>query len=318
MLSLHSAAPKAFAASSAPGAGTWMTGPRLAGDRVVWGQRRRDRGLDLRTARLPSLRMRSILFSVRPRNRSADWFRGFLAASPALIAMRNAEKVSGLGSDYYTDFGTTGLYGTQTRKLVPPCPPSEDCRPFAIDADGSRLLTAGPRGNTVTLADLASNTSRELPAVGLDVRVAGRYVAWVTAEGQVVIYDYEAGRELYRVSGAARANQSLDLQADGKVVFSVGDGIRMRLAWASPQSQTAHLLPLAVSYRYTALLADDQVVFSRNAPGPNDSEIGVVGLAGLGTVLVRPAIATESGERSYDFDGEPGPGQTLGVGRAHL
>jgi hypothetical protein len=91
-------------------------------------------------------------------------------------------------------------------QVTPPTPGSA--------LDGTIAVAKGcPRA---TVRDLATGqVLRELPALGRDVRLAGRYVA-SRIGNEIVVYDWQAGQEAYRFPLAA-PTAGFDLGADGAV-----------------------------------------------------------------------------------------------------
>jgi hypothetical protein len=105
------------------------------------------------------------------------------------------------------------------------------------------------------IVDLATGaTLRELPELGLDPRLAGRYVASLvtpaTGPKQVLVYDWQAGADAYRITLAAATKvAAFDLQADGSVALvqfagAAGCGTG-RLSWHSLAEPGGRELPVA-------------------------------------------------------------------------
>ena len=105
------------------------------------------------------------------------------------------------------------------------------------------------------VVDLASGgTLRELPELGAQPRLAGRYVASLvspaTGPRQVLVYDWQAGADAYRVTLASGTKvAAFDLQADGSVALAQFAGAAGcatgRLTWHSPAEPTGRELPVA-------------------------------------------------------------------------
>ena len=105
------------------------------------------------------------------------------------------------------------------------------------------------------VVDLATGgTLRELPDLGVEPRLAGRYVASLvtpsTGPKQVLVYDWLAGAEAYRITLASGTMVSaFDLQADGSLALTqfarapaCGTGM---LTWHSPTEPAGRELPVA-------------------------------------------------------------------------
>jgi hypothetical protein len=131
--------------------------------------------------------------------------------------------------------------------LGPPDPVS------AVDGT-TAVASSCPRPVVVDLATGA--TLRELPELGVEPRLAGRYVASVvipsTGPKQVLVYDWQAGAEAYRITVAPESGSvSFDLQADGSVAlvqFTRPDSPACstgRLSWHTPAEPVGRALPAA-------------------------------------------------------------------------
>ncbi len=119
--------------------------------------------------------------------------------------------------------------------------------------DGTIAVASScPRPVVVDLATGA--TLRELPELGVQPRLAGRYVASLvspaTGPKQVLVYDWQAGAEAYRITLASGTKvAAFDLQADGGVALAqlagaAGCGTG-RLTWHSPTDPAGRELPVA-------------------------------------------------------------------------
>lgn len=289
-----------------------LFGPRLAGDRIVWGEPSTDGGYALRTKGAPGGRT-SLLF--RFRDPLPSDFRTVLsfASSDRLTLLQQASVSTDNSVDAPSpyDFGTIAV-----RAGVPPERLGESCvLPAcgfrAVDLSGNVGIYAGPRTNTATVRDFsAGGATRTLENTGERTRIAGRYAAW-NAGRTVVVYDLEAMKELYRVSAPtapALTVVSLDVQEDGKVAFAYEASVRKRtqvkLAWAAPSAPAAQTLPLAPRSTYNVRIAGDRVVFARSRAQfvSARGEVGVVGLTGPAKLLARP-VETDSAGELFDYDG---------------
>jgi hypothetical protein len=129
--------------------------------------------------------------------------------------------------------------------LGPPDPRS------AVDGT-TAVASSCPRPLVVDLATGA--TLRELPELGAEPRLAGRYVASLvtpsTGPKQVLVYDWQAGVEAYRITLApATEIAAFDLQADGSLALAQFAGAAAcaagRLTWHSPTEPAGRELPVA-------------------------------------------------------------------------
>jgi hypothetical protein len=129
--------------------------------------------------------------------------------------------------------------------LGPPDPGS------AVDGT-TAVASSCPRPVVVDLA--TGGTLRELPELGLQPRLAGRYVASLvspaTGPKQVLVYDWQAGADVYRTTLASGTTVvAFDLQADGSVALAQFAGAagcgRGKLTWHSPMEPAGRELPVA-------------------------------------------------------------------------
>jgi hypothetical protein len=119
--------------------------------------------------------------------------------------------------------------------------------------DGTTAVASScPRPVVVDLA--TGGTLRELPELGVEPRLAGRYVASLvtptTGPKQVLVYDWQAGADVYRIALAAATKvAAFDLQADGSVAlvqFAGAAGCATgKLTWHSLAEPAGRELPVA-------------------------------------------------------------------------
>jgi hypothetical protein len=138
-----------------------------------------------------------------------------------------------------------------------------------------------------------------------DVAIAGRYVAWNDDRRTVAVYDRVARRIAYRASvgppEGIDVELGFDLQRDGKLAVAyrlveVARTVPTTIAWFSPASPRAHLLPLRG--RDTRIrIADDHVAFERS----ETSSLVAADLVGRTRTFASFALPTRL--RSFDFDG---------------
>lgn len=275
-------------------------GPRLAGETVLWTVPRRDQGYVMKRGSGSSGTRESVLTmkSQRDRRVSLSW-----VASPQEILVQHAlvDTRDDLGGDVLAiDLGTARVL--PGGKLEPLAPGRvEDIGSF--DLDGSVGVFPGEPG-TAVVRDFSQPSSAAvvIEGAGRALDIAGRYVAWVDGE-QIVVFDYVAMTELYRLTPPTPAVPSL--QADGKVafVFSVRAGrtSEERLGWASPSEPFVHELAVAPAPAYGLRLRDDVVVFERFDDLLSETtrgELGYVSLSGEAKILARSVVIGD-----FDFDG---------------
>lgn len=153
-----------------------------------------------------------------------------------------------------------------------------------LDLDGE-LLAYACGASSVGVMDLAAGTRLEGGgASGKDVRIAGRYLAWVEPpwgyEPEIVVYDRVAGREAYRVDVKALLPPAdftyvdFDLRPDGRVVAGYNNyGSPRTLSWFSPEEPQAHVIAQGILSGPS--VAGDLIAVKRLVPGA-DSEFAVI------------------------------------------
>jgi len=300
-------APGARAADSFSSGRYLPAGPvALGGGRLSWAEYRSDGGFNLRSAQ-----QRAVTLRRRPNRDPRILFTLRLVGSPQGVFSIEGLSPSKPSDDdlpgqVYGDF-LTSFSGAVTR-VAPRCGGSGNA-----DFDGGVMVVRSCDAmiEVRRVGQSGSSLIRRVPETGIPpsshYRIAGRYVAYRTSVDRtgapsgddVVIYDWQAGRELYRVAVPAPQLADLDLQADGKVAFSFIDpsvsarAARMQVAWASPQDPTAHKLPLAPVGSYRVKLDRDRLFFlassTRFAPAEL-GDLGVTSLAGASRVLARRVI----------------------------
>jgi hypothetical protein len=94
---------------------------------------------------------------------------------------------------------------------------------------------------------------RELPTLGAEPRIAGRYVASRVRRpmdsDQIIVYDWQAGAEAYRITLAGQGDAAFDLQADGSVAVVQFSGAPAcntgGLSWHTSAEPAGRPLPIA-------------------------------------------------------------------------
>lgn len=293
-------------------------GPRLAGAALVWAKGRADGGYVLeRFAGGETSRLREA------RNRRPDSALELqLSASPftLLVGVNRVFDLPGPGGPLDPtpeDLGASALDREgRVSRLGPACGDSSACEDRSVDVDGSVVAHLGdpdPRGDddVVVVRDLARPDSQPLRVEGAggEVRVAGRYVAWLGPAAAVVVYDREERRVTYRIDTGSFV-RSFDLQSDGTVVI-VRESLpseepgQVRLWWASPSEPFAHRVPVPARSDYQVKLADGLIVYESRARARSlaGSRLGATYLRGPNKTLVRP-VGAYFGDERFDFDGE--------------
>jgi hypothetical protein len=128
---------------------------------------------------------------------------------------------------------------------------------------------------------------RQLPTLGAEPRVAGRYVASrvssTTAPDQIVVYDWQAGAEAYRIPLAGPGPAAFDLQADGSVTVVQFSGAAAcgtgTLTWHTPAEPAGRPLPVAPCAATVAVDGGKAAIVAE-APAPAPAQSFVVAEVG--------------------------------------
>lgn len=281
-----------------------VTGPRLAGDRVVWAEAGAGGGFVLFDRALVGGPSDRLFATAGPRPVSLS----LEASSEQVVLHRTLFDQS--SQPLFGPREPISLGSTRIPRGGAPEQVSEGCGQCvdSVDVSGSLAIYPAAVQRNVFIRDFgATPTTQEVGGVQAAPRVAGRYAAWAAGE-EVVVHDILAGREVYRVAGVGPrgdsfdALDSLDVQSDGTIAFVVdrtqGPPGVDRLGWASIAEPFVHDLGVAGSGRFSVRLADEKVVYSRTRRvsfdrrldlGTNRTEIGVVPLSGGAKAVVRPA-----------------------------
>jgi hypothetical protein len=177
-----------------------------------------------------------VLLDVSARSGSRRYMQ-YVFEARVLARARDAATSTTIGS-------CSARYDAFTPPGVPVAGTGGGFSPAASALDGSIAVASGcPRA---TVRDLASGAVlRELPALGSDVRIAGRFVSWRAGAagqpGEITVYDWQAGQEGYRIPLAPdSASAVYDLRADGSVAtvqFAGPPGCDTgTLRWHSPDN----------------------------------------------------------------------------------
>jgi len=282
-------------------------GPRLGGETVLWIQPTADGGFVLKRGALSGGEPESV---IRTRGRRGYAPRVRLIASETQVILQRAlvEKLPPpQGPSEIVDLGTNRLLGDGRLERLAPAAAGVGAfssRDFDVTRD-TVIFPSGSRQATVRDFGSGGAQDRRIDGVGSNLRISGRYAAWVDSEGSgdVVVYDHQQGSEVYRVvAGTSLPGGQLDLQEDGKVAFTYqASPDKSALAWASPQAPVLHPLPVAARRHYWLKLAGDTVAFERS--DGRGGELGIVPLSGPERILVRPVLTPNDAEELFDFDG---------------
>ena len=296
-------------------------GPVLAGDSVVWAEgRQADRGYDIRVGRYPN--KPAVVHSVA--NASED--RPALAASGSRLVIQ--DQYSGTGGKYGGRLPQiqvlTGPLEGPFQELSPRCEYFAALHTASIAVRGELVASRGPSCSENQLRDFSpasSNPRRSLPAHMREVRIAGRYLAWLSAprdgsandsQSDIVVYDRIADREVYRIPKETLKLTvgSLDVRDDGRVVVAVKRGVtppgedvghyETELAWASASEPYLHKIPVQTRNSYSAKVAGNTIVFVRGGLPMSERDAKELGVTDFsGKVRLLRAVDSED----FDFDG---------------
>jgi hypothetical protein len=230
----------------------------------------------------------------------------------------------------------------QTARVGQPLTTPEGCvgrsPTVAVDGDAAAIQPSScGLGGNVTVLDFAPGAVVPQRTIELGtgqeqegaLRLAGRYVAYVVGARsararnparQVVVYDWVAGAEVYRVSASVDVPlpgdfrfDHFDLQADGKVVAASAARVEdpeddakapcedsIAIVWWSPAEPQPHVLPQKACQARVAIGADRIAFFRRS--GATGAELVTTDLTGAPVAPVA-TFAHEGSIHAFDFDG---------------
>jgi hypothetical protein len=241
-LALASPAAAATVARTTPEAG-----PVLAGPEVLWGSQGLDGSVRV-MAGAPGRPPRLVHRVAAPAGEETTRGIGPLAASAEAFAVRvPTSTLADSGSDWRSYVGVDALlaglrsggvsvlFGSLPERVGDGTCDGEYHALEGFDVDGARVAVASESGPCVltepgqarfSIAVHEGGARRVVdPGRGarpLDVRLAGRFLAWVQGGRALVVHDLEAGAAVARVRArdlGARTIGGFDLQADGAVAF---------------------------------------------------------------------------------------------------
>jgi len=234
---------------------------------------------------------------------------GYGGKAPGTEGNANSPEDGGVdgGTVVVADSGARSRFGSGCITL---------CSNRLVDADGQRvafLADAAPpdptRSHDTIVLDTATGQQTRVPIDGSYGRLAGRYLLYNASPEALVVYDWQAGREVYRVPGVssglgnAGASGRADLRSDGLVVFRLASG--KGVAWASPAAPFPHRLALPRTYYSGLSIAGDTVLFERARTIANgatsQTAIGTVPLSGG---KVRLLAQNTAAAETTAFDGQ--------------
>ena len=211
------------------------------------------------------------------------------------------------------------LYCAYTRAR---CVPDDDAG-VAVDSDRVVLGREVRRGRSgLVIRDLSRRARRRrtfLPIAGcfgVQVRVAGRFIATTECEGSgttISVYDWMTQRRVFRVGNREHQRMfAFDLARDGTLAVSSGRGLREHgrrfkslgpvFAWASPRHPRLRRLPYRPRGR--VFVGRDRIAFEGGqsvSRGPR--EFVVVDLRGNVVRRVTPRRRANHVTALADFDG---------------
>ena len=144
----------------------------------------------------------------------------------------------------------------------------------AFDVDGDRIAygRGTDTGYSVVVRDLGTGqVLLTLPAGRIVARLAGRYLAYVDRDNEIVVYDLDARQP---VNSVANGYCEFDVQSDGKLVAGgCGDA---GVAWYSPADPKPHAVASGDDMTgRTVAIDSDTIAYARKGAG-----LGVSDLAG--------------------------------------
>lgn len=288
-------------------------GPRLAGENVLWTVPRRDRGYVVKRGAPTANGAERVLTTVGGRFSRAtlSW-----VASPELLLVEQTVATV----DPPPEGGSVKRLGIAR---VLPGGGLESLRPGSFrrtfgnfDVDGSiAVFPANESSDAAIVRDFSRDRSTALRIDGTapGLRIAGRYIAW-NAEKAVVVFDYVAMSEIYRVARPVRGGL-VDLQPDGKVALAyqtaAGPPSERGVGWASPSEPFLHPLPASSAEGFAGVqLRNDVIVFER--PSGNalketrPGDLLTVPLNGGESKVLARSVENATGlstDLLFDFDG---------------
>jgi hypothetical protein len=303
--------------------------PALAGDNLLWAQRRGS-GFEL-MQRTSSGTVRSVLSRQGTSGRRAY---ARLEASPSHFVLETSQSVPStcVKCDPPLPLLTieAGTLGGIVEPLGSTCEYDSTLYERPIDVDGDSFAVHGPQCRHWTAGTFRGDGSPEfapLPDRIVLPRVAGRFVAWLELEthsasqttGDVVVRDRDSNSEVYRLPRASiDFLTSLSLREDGTVALStVSSDKGARAAWASPAEPFLHPVGAPGDGYDEVRIAGDLIGYHRTrlglsgaagvAPHSYVSEVGTLTLAGTdriaGTGVATAFDVFGSRGARFDFDG---------------
>jgi hypothetical protein len=304
---------------------SWSS-PVMAGDAVVWARSRAGGGWVVEQAP-PGATGRVVATIVRPTGGSRVVQSVRVAGgSPTRVVWTDTatDVLNAHGMDYRTvrssiftsDAQGRTIFVTGCSEMGRPCecPPFCSNHTFPADLDGDVL--AYVEGNypdrRIVIDDLSSSAEPVRldtgDRVGDRIRIAGDVIAYVSVFDHVVVYDWRARRELYRVPDYI----VYDLQPDGKLVAVQDPG---RIVWHSPAEPQAHRIEPPEGRRYlSARIAGDRILATHEIKFGRSRTLAVVGLDGR----ARDIAGADSGFFGLDFDGRRAAWSALSCGRVSM
>jgi hypothetical protein len=293
-------APQAHATTDeVDGSNALAGGPALGGDAVVW---LADTGdgvvIERNTGHGGTEQVLSRTFTSYEDEETGDFSHstaGGFAASGS-FALLDTKTASGTRKYFQYDYATRTeavRFAGRVPRTIDSCsthidafngPAPSSARPPSappvIDGDRAITLCSGPK-----VVDLRSGAALgTLPSLGDRARLAGRFVA--SAQGDIVVYDWQAEQEAYRIAILPTTKSvAFDLASDGTVVTvqftgppSCATGVLRRHSAADPAGATAAVAPCTAN---VAVDGDKAVIVAAaQSPGPAGQVLAAVGVDG--------------------------------------
>jgi hypothetical protein len=304
---------------------SWSS-PVLAGDAAVWARSRAGGGWVVERTPAGATGTR-VATTLRPAvgGRVVQSVR-MAGGSPTRVVWTDTatEVLNPKGMDYRTvrssifnsDAEGRTIFVTGCNEMGRPCecPPFCSNHTFPADLDGDVLayVEGAYPNRRIVIDDLSSAAESLRPetrdTIGDRIRIAGDLIAYVSVFDHVVVYDWRARRELYRVPSYI----VFDLQSDGKLVTVNDAG---QIVWHSPAEPQAHRIDPPERRRYlSARIGGDRILATHEIRFGLSPTLAVVDLDGQR----RDIAGATSGFFGLDFDGRRAATSLLVCGRVSM
>jgi hypothetical protein len=289
-------------------------GPALAGERVVWAEKRADGSVAVRSASTSGKHRKTLLRT--PANGYLQFARLTASTSTLAVEVISGDDPNGPGP-FLSSWRFRDVYAGPPEGPLEPlathCPLDENPQlPQTIDVSGHNVVYGGCDG--VVVRNMTTGDATHVPANSRGLRIAGPYVAWVNGTSigpapSIDVYDWRKQKLVYEIpaSKVSQVLADLDLRSDGTLVLTGKQKAgKRRLDWASRESPKVHAIPVARSETYFVRFVGKRVAFERGSQFNGDvprATLGLTDLKGNTTILARGARSNWL-ERLFDFDGK--------------